>query len=689
MSSEHDALVEGTTSASVANGETEYRAPSQVSESLIPLDPMHADVPVTPRYAFTQNGSGSNYQAVNQNIQNNYRGDHVLSNRVSAGDLRVTADNRFLEPKDAAGMWSDALAALREHGVVILVGPHGSGRRTAAIRLLRKAAMNSAAADDVFDLEPEWESPRVDCLRQVLTARGVLDMSEPTNKEPEQNFGKNLANLGQSGAERDRYLVVLTTPEIWRGRWIRGTEAVTFSYVSPDAKELVRRELVARGHSSRQGAVDETLFTDVWSSNPKAEDAVRLAELIARSPEGEYVAAVDEYREWRGYIEGLLAADGLGTASGAAVTLSKRATLWSAAFLDGGSPRSVIAAADALLKRVGLVRKPAEVLGGQLSSERLKSVAVEVKHDQARVNPANHGLREAVLNRMWEEFSTQHNVLRDWAVSIAADPEISDEEAKLVVDALTEASIRRRDGQILSAVRDALLEKRRTLVVDALTRSALDHRFGSQVRNLLYQWAMRPASRKVAELIADVCAGEFGRRMPERALVRLGHAAQHAPFGSPSFLRAFETLIEARPGDVLTALEKWREDERMSRAGKFAFLALNATKTGRALLVGEDFVQLRDPEYRQWLVGLWHFVLAGEESRSEAERCLGEWGEAAGEQDELTTLFTEIFISTEYRASLTNLCPGAQEAIDSRWGRVLVRAVAESNNKNADTYAEW
>lgn len=628
---------------------------------------------------FNQYGDGLNYQASKMDIRNIYGGDHVVVSQVSSAELRMGDNDHFVEPQEEHRKnWAAAQQALRIHGVVVLVGLRGTGRHTAAVRLLRTVVAGDLA-DKVYDLEAEWDTPRIDCLKDAPVPRGILDMSEPTSESAEPSFGQKLAELGQNAVHEGRYLVVLSTPEVWQGNWTRGSEPFTFPYFSPDAKELVRRELASRGLGSRLGILDDKRFDEVWTSNPKAEDAVRLAELIARSPEGEYDDVLDEYSEWRDYIRGLLRAD----TSGTAATLAKRATLWAAALLDGGSTRSVIAASDALLDKVGMSRRPSEVLGGPLVSERLRDVEVLLENDRVRLGSSRHGLRQAVLNRMWDEFSTQHAVLSSWAVSVAADPRVSDVEARFVVDVITEASIRRRDGHILTLLREELLEKRRTLVAEALTSAALDETFGVHVRKTLYQWAKTPSSG-VADLVAEVCGGEFGRRMPEMALVRLGHVAKQGWFESQAIVRAFETLASHAPANVLTALDKWWSDEGWHVAGKVALLALASTPVGRALLVGEDGGQLLDPEHRRWVVGMWQVVVMDGAAGPHVERCLRDWGEAVGGNRDLEDLFTEVFTPPEHRAVATSLVDFTPEIENTFWGRVFLRSVAASRMRYSD-----
>jgi len=63
----------------------------------------------------------------------NYGEDFVEVSLVSDADLAACAEGRFVPP---GGQWQDAAGKLGTFGALIVTGERGSGRRTAALRLL-------------------------------------------------------------------------------------------------------------------------------------------------------------------------------------------------------------------------------------------------------------------------------------------------------------------------------------------------------------------------------------------------------------------------------------------------------------------------------------------------------------------------------------------------------------------------
>jgi len=100
--------------------------------------------------------AGPSYFAYEQNF---YNGDEFVELRsVPVSDLAACAVGRFATP---TGEWKEAQAKLRDHHIVVVRGVPGSGRRTAALKIL------SSVSTMVHDLRPAW-----DCASSVGRAVG-------------------------------------------------------------------------------------------------------------------------------------------------------------------------------------------------------------------------------------------------------------------------------------------------------------------------------------------------------------------------------------------------------------------------------------------------------------------------------------------------------------------------------------
>jgi hypothetical protein len=158
--------------------------------------------------------------------------DFVEVTPVPVSDRAACAHGRFVQP---TGEWPSAPARLREHRVVIIRGIPGSGRRTAALKLLL------SVTSSVRELSPAWGRPRTKILPLVQSAHGyLLDMTELPEHTPENAFGKNLLDWAQT---QSVYLAVISTGSAWSGEWTSGARAAVVTLGPPKARDLVRNEL--------------------------------------------------------------------------------------------------------------------------------------------------------------------------------------------------------------------------------------------------------------------------------------------------------------------------------------------------------------------------------------------------------------------------------------------------------------
>ncbi|TDD47722.1 hypothetical protein [Saccharopolyspora elongata] len=624
------------------------------------------------------NGSGPTHQAFNQNVNNYWKADFVRKIPVPAAGLEACSDRRFVEPRQA-GQLADAARALELHGVVVLKAPPGNGRRTAALRLL--ATLRSVREPlALFDLEPEWSKPSVELLPKTVGEGYVLDLSEFPEGEPDDRFGRDLANYGADDNQKGWFLVVLASPQHWKGSWFEPTSNLTVSLSSPDAKPLVERELSARSCFDRVEWLAQPAFEEIWRSNPSAQEARRLGRIIANADHQNLQKIVDEFKGWHDHIEMLLNKEPKG--QGHPSLLSTRATVWAGALLHGGQSRSVLKAADALLETLEISRTPAEVLADATSSRRLQAASLSLRGDQAFHQEDKHDLAHAILQNLWEEFPTQRELLRSWAVSVAADPSIPDEDAELITKMLLRLSTARRDGDILDSIGSGIVGRRRPLAVEALTDAALDPQIGAYVRNRLYLWAKQGKEEsETLKLVAEVCGGRLGEELPEIALTRLRWVAGRAPLGSRTVADAFSCLVTTRPDEVRKAMDTWFDNDKLKWQAFVVFLALASSDPGiEFLLQGVE-----DANGRRRFVAGWQWLLAQEADREVVNRQLDKWEKRAEQgslsRELLIDLFADVYEPEIYRGGLNRFFSDTRDFFRSFWGQVLDEAIYRNRRR--------
>ncbi|UNM10123.1 hypothetical protein J4032_00105 [Streptomyces formicae] len=583
-----------------------------------------------PRYDQHNHGPGQAYQAAYLYVTNSYNGECVREHPVPEADLIVSTDARYVPPRDNDRL-KQAERCLAAYGVVVLSAAPGSGRRTTALRLLSTAAVEPFGPPlELVDLEPEWSEVRVGQLPK-LTGRGyVLDLTELPTEEPHERMRALLSDYGREGVSKGWRLVILAAPQTWRGRWLDAAADFVVPLPSPDARNLAKRELAAHDATDRVAWVDHEVFSDIWASNPPAHEACRLARIVVdakhpfgRVPDREFLARIlDEFQGWRDHIERLLNEEPRG--QGQPSLLANRATVWAGALLHGGEPRSVLKAADTLMGTLEIPRAPRDVLGDATSSQRLDAASLTPRGGHIFHDEDKHALAPAILDNLWTEFPTQRSLCNTWAVSVAADPDIPEDDARIVTHRLLHLATTRHDGAILDALATGLEGSRRQLATDALTTAALDPNIGAYVRQRLYTWSRKASSSHTLQLVIAVCGGPLGRAEPGIALTRLRWATERSPLGTPSAVRAFKTLIIEHPTEVRAATRSWFDKVDLNETLS-VFFAIASSDEGAALLLNE----VDDDTGRDRFVRAWQQLLLKEDSREVVDQQITRWGELA------------------------------------------------------------
>jgi hypothetical protein len=588
-----------------------------------------------------------------------YDDDFVEVGSVPDGDLAACAPDRFITP---GGQWDAASGKLEAFSAVLIRGERGSGRRTAALRLLSGIRSTSP----LYELTPTWRRPRIKVLPPASSgARYLLDMSEPTKEPARADFGGALRDWAR---ENHVYLVVTTTHEVGDQRWLGSARDAVVQLRSPYARALAESELRTADASERIAILSDPAITSILDSTPKAEDVCRLARLVIEGTSRTPQEIADEYGNWRDWIDKELPLK----------TLGSRALMWSSAFCDGGQRKSVLQMSEDLRRVLGEDRSPANVLSDTPASQRLSDAEIKRDGDKALLSPTRHGLAQALRAYLWDEFEDPplREILTDWVVGQLGKLPLDD--ADRVANGLLDIVVSYRDDSLLRALRDKLTGDRRPLAVRVLSKAALDPRFGTHVRASLYDWVTTSKSQEVIDLVAEVCGGTFGEQKPGMALVRLGWAAQKSKPGSPALAIALTDLVTAHPEDVLRSISKWFADSDPPMAGINAFLALASKAQGAALLCRRAESVSGYSAFRGELIEYFRRSLAEPTSYEAAIAVLKAWQEfsAEGQIDPETAISVlgVALVPVLRNHIMTRLHPGSWD-LDSFWGRVFTVAI--------------
>jgi hypothetical protein len=589
----------------------------------------------------------------------NYGDDFIELGSVWEDDLAPCAPDRFVPP---GGQWAAAFSKLEAFKAVIIRGERGSGRRTAALRLLT----DIRSTGPLYELTPTWKRPWIKMLPPASPgARYLLDMSEPTTESARADFARDLRTWAREG---HAYLVVITTDEEGSQRWAGTAGDAVVHLRSPYARALAESELRAAGAGDRITVLSDPALTGILDSTPKAEDVCRLARLVIEGTGREPQEIADQYRNWRDWIDKELPLK----------TLGSRALMWSIAFCDGGQRKSVLQMSEDLRRMLKEDRTPADILSDTPASQRLHDAEIERDGDKAWLSPAQHGLASALRAYLWDEFEDPalREILTSWVVGQLGKLPLDD--ADRVANGLLDIVISYRDDSLLRALRDKLTGDRRPLAVRALSKAALDQRFGAHVRASLYDWVTNSKSQEVIGLVAEVCGGTFGEQRPGMALVRLGWVAQKSNPGAPALASALTNLAAIHPDDVLRSISKWFSDSDPPTAGINAFLALASRPQGAALLCRRAEPGSGHPGFRAELIEYFRRSLAEPTSYEAAISVLKAWEgfSAEGQIDSETAISVlGVALVPVLRNHVTmRLHPGSWD-LDSFWGRAFSVAI--------------
>jgi hypothetical protein len=595
-------------------------------------------------------------------IQVFYKGDEFVEvSPVLARDLAACTPGRFQPP---GGPWGSALPKLQDFHALIVTGERGTGRRTAALRLLTAVS----ATGPLQEITPTWKRPRTDLLPPAEAGqRYLLDISEEPEMPALADFGGKLLAWSTDASV---YLVVTTTEEAWTRRWTASAGEAVVRLRSPNARALAASEIQSAGAVERTTVLDDPVFDDIWKSAPKGEDACRLARLVIDRGDSRPDEIASEYRNWRSWIDEELPGK----------ELPERAIIWSAAFCDGGQGKSVLRMSEDLRRLLGEKRGPADILKDAPASKRLKDAWIEPGKpgEGVRLSPEKHGLAAALRAYLWGEYedAALREKLTDWIAGQLGELPINDTER--VVNGMLDIVISYRDDTLLRALRDKLTDDRRPLAVRALSTAALDPKFGAHVRNSLYKWATTVKDQRVIDLVIEVCGGTFGERMPGMALVRLGWAAQKSRPGSRALATALTALAARDPDGVLASLDRWFTDFAPPTAGINGFLALASTEQGAVLLSNSAKSGSGHLGFKEKLTWYFERALAEPESKKTAYSVLKSWEKLAeeGEVNEGTAIAVlGMALAPQVKDNVFwELLPHGSN-INGFWGRVFTTAI--------------
>jgi hypothetical protein len=598
---------------------------------------------------------------------------HLTFSPIDTSAFPLFQKNLYVAP-DSTKDWDTLPVRLADNGLLVLRAPAGTGRRTTALQLLRSVLEEE---QEIVELEADWSKPEVRSLPAMEAHGCLLDMSSPSTDKPDARFGQALVEHGQRIQKDGRFLVVLTTPGTWRGSWTEGTRSLTIDLSPPDSHELIRRHLIDHGQEDLVKWLDNEALEEVWQESLTALEALDLAlhlsELKDSDNHQERLNRLgNQFTGWGSRIETLLGHRGEfdGIQYGQAVA---RSVVWAGALLEGCRPQSVIWSSERFLESAKLKRDPADVFAEPSAMQKLE--LAELKQERGVVQFENNpeSLDKAVLNHLWGGYVSQRSVLKNWVKVVLQSPELNDEELHLVAQRVVDLAVDHTDRELFQALRDNLTGEHRSLAVKVLTEAALSSSSGNYMRDQLYNWAAQRSSPDQLTLVAEICGGELGERMPRIASTRLRRVAANADFGFPPLRDAFASLLDKYP-DLATPLRKWLSESSTDRGRQGVLVALAASEPGSRALLGETAEYPQEDSYQRTLSATLRFLISNREAGLHLHNALEQWGERVKADhfpeygEKITNLLADVY-SSPILHSVSRAYKGEDPYWQDVWGR--------------------
>jgi hypothetical protein len=570
-----------------------------------------------------------NYQAVQEAVRQ--------SLRWVTDDLERDLEPRFVRPPG----WEQAHRLLMERRTVLLRGEPGSGRRSAALRLLGECRGSASGHINEVPWESDGSGARLlDPADVAAGSRLILDLSRAED-ERFHAVQNELETFRGTVLEQRAFLVVVLPGR--RQHLVRDEfQSLVVTLGRPDPVEVLRRHLEAAGIPCAPGELEKSPHVVAIDASAIGEIA-RLARLAQEARDADPSASIEELLE--------RAQEALADRSAEVAAWIKnhpsapaRALLLATAMFSGGLADAVFTADRRLLEALRFQLGELHELQRPDLGSRLERVGAQMD-PTGRVRFTSLNYADAVRAHYWTHFPGLRDGFRDWVIGCGAMPAADGR----FVDRFGHECLRvgRPEDLVAAAKAWATVGP----INPELARRALEHgltdqRWAPRFRRQLYDWSRIPDLHpQLAYAVILACTGVLAGSWPGPAMVRLHHLVTHHK--NHDVAQAAEDALVELADDgaffrrLLLRLNEdgyWRLANERSRR---LFLRVadprritDATDRTRA--------QIDDPAVNRELVLAWRSVLA-HGGKAECAAAVGQWlqSHADGHGDGLLAVLAE------------------------------------------------
>ncbi|MFI0154177.1 hypothetical protein [Streptomyces lydicus] len=538
---------------------------------------------------------------------------------------------------------------LADQRVLVLRGRRGTGRRTAALRMMLQVGKGAA---ELIALDPGTEP--AEYADHVRPGKAHLVM-DPVTSESGPLRDVHLHAVRRRLADSGGLFVVIAGP----GTVLDGVEAV--DWTPPRPIDMVRAHLaplvLPSGTSRPADATEIGRLLDMEvtarfvSAGPSPQEAAGFAELLA-----EYAAGRCAAEKLSGY--GRTSADAVvdawfgGGGADGGVPLRDKAFLISLAAFDGSPYPLVADLGDRLYGCLRAAEEPEQKVGyavfgssrgDRLALARAREYADETDTPWGRLPEQvvafeNSHLWSAVLRHVWTSHPAAREPVLGWLDALVADRRaLVRLRGAVTAGVLAATDFGYGFDRFLTRWASSQVLMERQLAAWALYTAA-DHGMDTVVRRLLSDWS-RQSDLGRRWTVARTYA-LLGGTTVATALRDVGRMAATGPVPDAALQSALEETLDALlQGPAATAVLERLAHWQGSRAPLNVLAAAGFLRGARRRRyrpgAGAAWPRLlwladRDAAARRHIVALWRGVLGDRTVRDDARDVLGHWVRAAG-----------------------------------------------------------
>lgn len=563
------------------------------------------------------------------------------------------------------------------HGLAVVTGSPGTGRRTSAVRALLTHLGTPGGSATIWEIATDWSDDSDDALdEEVLPdpVRGNGYLIDATLRPLGVGAARVLENWAGKLSSAGSALAVI-------GPW-PGDKTYEVVAKAPDAVQVACGYLRHKGceaqaawlelapqTSARSGLLrqpsvpDPTvgIFSKLITTKVSPADAVdiaqrlgnirpeEVADAVARDRSQGGTEAVDAIRDrillWTGFLERKLTEAG--------TRGQDRVMLLSAAYLEGAPLELCIKAATAFGSDDERVAR--RFREGRSPRRRLLDVGVDITELDTASFERHPRMAGSAIRMDWHHWADERSETMEWLARITGPDGVAKDWISQIGDRLLALSRTAAEPPFFKVLEtwstSPADSKRHHIVAALLTQAAMADKLAREAHQKVLDWAKKgtTAQRVIA---ARVCNGSYGAQWPGRSLVRLRHLLGRNDEATPIAAAALSAHAARSPEgleQVVNAIGTWTEEHPQHPGGPRAFLTLaDPQQPAIATLVT---LAPHRPAIQDFLITGWMRTLQQPDVRDQAHQTLVDWARAV--QEDRLERVTAFRILTDVRNAHT------------------------------------